>query len=131
MLYVLDFFLPDAFRTVEHSPHKLSGACLQVSFFEELEEEKTESFKKSTEEKFGEGITIIISDILPSITEEFVSNYFENARRSGGGEVHKIEYHDDKGEAVITFLEVKGMLAKLIAFKTKILIRTNWQVVVK
>ena len=107
MLYALESVFTDAFRTVEHSPHKLSGACLQVSLFEDLQEEHPDSFDENAEE-FEEGITIIISDILPSTTEDAVSNYFENARRSGGGDVHKMEYSCDKGEAVITFLEVKG-----------------------
>ena len=86
-----------------------------MTLFEELEEENPDSFDEN-EGEFEEGITIVISDILPSTTEDAVSNYFENARRSGGGDVHKIEYNRDIGEAVIMFLEVKGTSVHLIAF---------------
>ena len=112
MLYALESVFPDAFRTVRHSPHKLSGACL---LFEELEEENPDIFDENAGE-FEEGITIVIKDILPSTTEDAMCNYFENARRSGGGDVHKIEYNRNKGEAVIMFLEVKGTSVHLIAF---------------
>lgn len=37
-------------------------------------------------------------------------NYFENSRRSGGGEVYNVDYNDN-GEPVLTFLEVKGMFS--------------------
>ena len=91
---------------MEHSPHNLSGACLRVSLIEELEDENPDDFDEN-EEELGEGVTIIVSGISPSTTEDAVCNYFENARRSGGGEVYNIECNDD-GDAVIKFLEVKG-----------------------
>ena len=53
-------------------------------------------------------ITIIVSGLLPSTSKDAVVNYFENSRRSGGGEVSNFHYTDD-GEAIITLLEVKGM----------------------
>ena len=54
-----------------------------------------------------DSITIIVSDIPSSTSEDAVTFYFENSRRSGGGDVSEIHYKD-KGEAVITFSEVKG-----------------------
>ena len=93
-------------RTVEHSPHNLSGACLQVSLFDEFEDESSDESEENVEDLEKE-ITIIVSGILTSTTEDAVCNYFENSRRSGGGDVFRIDYNDD-GEAVITFLEVKG-----------------------
>ena len=92
----------DAIRTVEHSPHILSGATLQVSLFEEFEDENLD------EEDMDENdITIIVSGILSSTSEDAVINYFENSRRSGGGEVSNIHFTDN-GETIITFTEVKG-----------------------
>ena len=92
----------DAIRTVEHSPHILSGASLQVSLFEEFEDENLD------EEDMDENdITIIVSGILSSTSEDAVINYFENSRRSGGGEVSNTHFTDN-GEAIITFTEVKG-----------------------
>lgn len=108
----LNLLISDAIRTVEHSPHTLSGASLQVLLFEELEDENLDDFE---ENKLGEdncadenNIIIMVSDILPSTSEDAIVNYFENSRRSGGGEVSNFHYTDD-GEAIITFLEVKGM----------------------
>jgi len=108
----LNLSISDAFRTVEHSPHTLSGASLQVSLYEEFEDENPDDFDENTVGEDGcadENDTIIIvSGILPSTSEDAVVNYFENSRRSGGGEISNVDYTAD-GEAIITFLEVKGM----------------------
>ena len=108
------FIIPisDAIRTVQHTPHNLSGACLSVSLCEEFEEETADDSEVNTEDH-EEKITIIVSGISASTTEDAVCNYFKNSRRSGGGDVHKIDHKVD-GDTVITFLEVKGML---ITFK--------------
>ena len=104
--------ISDAIRTVEHSPHTLSGVRLQVSLYEEPEDENHDDFDETTVGEDGSidenDITIIASGILPSTSEDAVVNYFENSRRSGGGETSNIDYTDD-GEAIITFVEVKGM----------------------
>ncbi|XP_078364642.1 protein mono-ADP-ribosyltransferase PARP14-like isoform X2 [Oculina patagonica] len=95
----------DAIRTVEHSPHLLSGASLQVSLFEEFEDEHHDDLEENIDEN---DITIIVSGISPSTTEDAVINYFENSKRSGGGDVSNIEITDD-GETMITFPEVKDL----------------------
>ena len=99
-------------RTVEHSPHTLSGATMHVSLLQEFEDENPDDFDEkpvgedgSTEEN---DIIIAVSDISPSTSEDAVVNYFENSRRSGGGETSDFHYTDG-GEAIITFVEVKGM----------------------
>ena len=98
--------IPDAVRPVEYSHCNLGGACPHVFLVEELEDETSRDFEVN-EDELEDGITIIVSGISPSITEDHMSNYFENARRSGGGEVSNIKYNDG-GDAVIKFLEVKG-----------------------
>lgn len=97
---------------MQHTPHHLCGACLSVSLCEEFEDETPDESEVNTEDH-EEKITIIVSGISTSTTEDAVCNYFENSRRSGGGEVHKIDHKVD-GDTVITFLEVKGTL---ITFK--------------
>lgn len=108
----LNLTISDAIRTVEHSPHTLNGASLQVSLFKEFEEEDPDGFDENTVQEEGctdeNDIIIIVSGMLPSTSEDAVVNYFENSRRSGGGEVSDVYYTDD-GEAIITFPEVKGM----------------------
>lgn len=94
-------------RTVEHSPHRFGSFCLDVSLLEvpeddfpdALEETKTNYFTDETE------VIIIASGILPS--KDALQDYFENERRSGGGQVLSIDYNDE-GDAVVTFAEVKG-----------------------
>jgi len=97
---------------VEHSPHTLSGASLQVSLYEEFEDENHDDVDENTVEEDDctdeNDIIIIVSGISPSTSEDAVENYFENSRRSGGGEISNVHYTAD-GEAIITFLEVKGM----------------------
>lgn len=112
MFFFFIISISDAIRTVQHTPHNLSGACLSVSLCEEFEEETADDSEVNTEDH-EEKITIIVSGISASTTEDAVCNYFKNSRRSGGGDVHKIDHKVD-GDTVITFLEVKGML---ITFK--------------
>ena len=96
----------DAERTINHSSHVLSGEKLQVSLFVEEDESAVEFDENEDLEKEG-GITIIASGILSSTSKDTVIFYFENSRRSGGGDVFDVHYND-KGEVVITFSEVKG-----------------------
>ena len=102
--------ISDAMRTLEHSPHTLNGASLQVLLFEEFEDENPDDCDENTvgEDSHADenDITIIVKDILPSTSKDAITNYFENSRRSGGGEICKFQYNE--GEAIISFLEVKG-----------------------
>ena len=99
-----NLIISDATRTAEHFRHILYGASLQVSLFEGLEDE----IRDESEENMDENdITIMVSGILSSTSEDALICYFENSRRSGGGEVSNIDSTED-GETIITFLEVKG-----------------------
>ena len=51
-------------------------------------------------------LAIRVSGLLARTTDDSVLNYFENSRRSGGGDISTIERND--GVALITFTEVKG-----------------------
>ena len=99
-----NYLISDAIRTVQHTPHNLSG----VSLCEELEEETLDDSEVNTEDH-EEKITIKVSGISTSTTVDAVCNYFETPWRSGGGYVHKID-HEVDGDTIITFLEVKGTL---------------------
>jgi len=84
---------------------------MHVSLLEEFEDENPDDFDEPVEEDGcteENDIIITVSDIVPSTSEDDVVNYFENSRRSGGGEISDFHYTDG-GEAVITFVEVKGM----------------------
>ena len=52
---------------------------------------------------------IQVSGILSSHTRDFITLYFENPRRSGGGPIDKLVVDPDKGTAVITFTSAQSM----------------------
>lgn len=89
---------------MENSPHKVAKLCLDVSLLE-VEEDNIpdEGENQSGDESH---VTIIVSGTLPS--KDALWNYFENERRSGGGEILNLVYNDEGDAAVITFPEVKG-----------------------
>lgn len=102
--YLREFcFVSDASRTVYNSPHKVGALHLEVS----LPQVDEDDFPDAAEDNSGDeaNIIIIVSGTLPS--KEALWNYFENERRSGGGEVLELVYTDE-GNAVITFAGVKG-----------------------
>ena len=94
---------------IENSPHNVGRLSLDVTFLEEEDDDDDEEEEVLTNPDFAESddqetITINVSGNLPS--KEALSLYFENERRSGGGEVLNMECNDDG--VVITFAEVKG-----------------------
>ena len=75
--------------------------------------EGDDSFEENADE-VEENLTIIVSGLSPSVTKDAVYYYFENSRRSGGGEVLNIDFTDiDNGEAIVTFKEVSGTYYKI------------------
>ena len=82
-------------RVVARDKHTLNGATLDVSF----------EMRDSDEEM---GKTIKVAGLAANTTEDSVLNYFENKRRSGGGEVETVELRSDTGVAFVTFNDVDG-----------------------
>ena len=57
--------------------------------------------------------SILVSGLSPSVTGETILLYFENVRRSGGGDVSDVSLCDHKdgnsyGAAVVTFVNPEG-----------------------
>lgn len=82
----------------------MSGLSLDVTLFAE-EEQSLVLNAEQPESDDEANITIFVSGDLPS--RDLLLNYFENARRSGGGEVLDM-YYNDEGDVAITFAEVGG-----------------------
>lgn len=99
------FHILDAARTVENSPHEVSGLFLHVTYLEERGEQEMSQKTEQAEYDDEANITIIVSGTLPS--EDTLRYYFENPRRSGGGEVLELQLSDE-GDAMITFKHVSG-----------------------
>ena len=47
--------------------------------------------------------TVEVSGISQCTTHEYLQLFFENPRRSGGGDIVDLQYDSDKGSAIITF----------------------------
>ena len=82
---------------VKHDQHILNGATLHVSL--ELLNNAENTSK-----------TIQITGLTAQSTEDSIRNYFENGRRSGGGEVEAVTFQPDENVALVTFKDVEGEL---------------------
>ena len=84
-------------RVVARDKHTLNGATLDVSL---------EICDSSSDEENRK--TIKVADLAGNTTEDSILNYFENERRSGGGEVETVELQSDTGVAFVTFKDANG-----------------------
>lgn len=57
--------------------------------------------------------SIRVRGITKNYDEEVLSMYFENPKRSGGGDVEAVELLGD-GEAIVTFQDSKGEVVRVI-----------------
>lgn len=51
---------------------------------------------------------IKVSWLPPDIAEEFITDFFENSKRSGGGDVEDVAYDEKTNTAIITFQDPAG-----------------------
>lgn len=51
---------------------------------------------------------IRVSSLPPNITEELICDFFENVKRSGGGDVEDVSYDEANNTAIITFQDPSG-----------------------
>lgn len=82
---------------VERDKHTLNEATLDVSL--EMRGRMDENSK-----------TIEVSGLPASMTKDSIWNYFENKRRSGGGEVETVDLKLEAGVAFVTFKDIGGKL---------------------
>ena len=82
---------------VEREKHTLNDATLDVSF--EMCDRRDENTK-----------TIEVTGFPGSTTKDSILNYFENKRRSGGGEVETVDLRLEAGVAFVTFKDIGGKL---------------------
>ena len=88
-------FFEVAQSVVKHDRHILNGATLHVSL--ELLDNAENTSK-----------TIQITGLTAQSTEDSIRNYFENERRSGGGEVEVVIFRPEENVAFVTFKDVDG-----------------------
>ena len=100
-----------AVRILAHSPHQLCGRELNIS----LVDDAADSNGIVTDEATGNdskalSCAIEVRDIAPSAQREILLMFFQNRKRSAGGEIEQLIYHDEEHRAVITFTSPEGMV---------------------
>ena len=106
----------DARSTAEHKPHVLQGSILDVKLLENdetptisgpnLEDSKTTHTQEPDEPTAP--LAFVVSGVQPQSTDDTLTNYLENSRRSGGGSVKQILRGPKEGEATVLFEDVVG-----------------------
>lgn len=49
-----------------------------------------------------------MTGLASTTTKDSIVNFFENTRRSGGGEIENVDFTPDKGYAVVTFISAES-----------------------
>ena len=51
---------------------------------------------------------VLVTGLKPSIGKDILEMFFENTKRSGGGEIKQIEINEESGRAIIHFADEAG-----------------------
>ena len=81
--------------------HCLDGASLDVKV-------GVPAAEQTDQEDMEESRTIELNGLAPTTTEDSIRNFFENTRRSGGGDIDSVEFNPEEGVAVITFMSAES-----------------------
>ena len=94
---------------LEHGNHKLRGQDVMVcrapveESVEEEEEMKIEETEADTATATTETNAILVEGLGPNTDQEVLELFFENTKRSGGGEIQNIKMYQKSGRAIIWF----------------------------
>lgn len=61
-----------------------------------------------TEQTYDVTSCIKVSSLPPKSNKEIITDFFENSKRSGGGDVEIVAYDETKNTAIITFQDPAG-----------------------
>ena len=89
--------------------HTLDGATLIVT----ARSPEVESHNDGISQ---ESRTIEVTGISTTTTREAILNFFENKKRSGGGDVESVDHNSDQGTAVITFTTAESKLRYTVIY---------------
>ena len=81
--------------------HCLDGASLAVKV-------GVPAAEQTDQEDMEDSRTIELNGLAPTTTEDSIRNFFENTRRSGGGDIARVEFNPEKRFAVITFMSAES-----------------------
>jgi hypothetical protein len=74
------------------------------------------------EEDDGSCFVMKVEGIVVSISEDTLTMYFENRRRSGGDEIDHVEINRDAETALVYFKEGNGRSTVMIILKTSLIL---------
>ena len=83
---------------LQREQHSLDGALVTVAL------SRNARVGIPDEEKIEESRSIEVTGLASTTTKDTIIHFFENNRRSGGGEISDVEIVTEKGCAVVTFL---------------------------
>ena len=86
---------------LQRRQHCLDGASLAVKV-------GVPAAEQPDQEDMEESRTIELNGLAPTTTEDSIRNFFENTRRSGGGDIDSLEFSPEEGFAVITFMSAES-----------------------
>ena len=86
---------------LQRRQHCVDGASLAVKA-------GVPAAEQTNQEDMEESRTIELNGLAPTTTEDSIRNFFENTRRSGGGDIDSVEFNPEEGVAVITFMSAES-----------------------
>ena len=102
-----------ASRIVDRSPHQLCGQELNVSLVTGLGDKCNIFSVDEVLDTEALSCAIELRDIAPNMTEEILSMFFQNRKRSGGDEIEDMFFSVEEHRAVITFANPEGCIVHL------------------
>ena len=112
-LYTVDtlFFFTVAQRVVERGQHKVNNKKIEVSL-QQPNQRRPKTQSSTDAEPPSESLCIVRVDGISNVKSmETLQYYFENAKRSGGGEMEDsgFEVYEEDDAVYITYKEEEGM----------------------
>lgn len=93
--------LPVVNTVLQRDKHVLDGAILNVTA-------SKNTCDLPDKEEAQESRVIEVNGLAATTTKDSISMFFENTRRSGGGDVEHVDFTPELGIAVVTFVNPKS-----------------------
>ena len=99
-------FFVAAETVLQSKVHDISGHQLRVSRVSFQANEPTKKAMASQDQ--NPGCAVLVTGLKPSTEKDMLELFFENTKRSGGGEIKHIEMNEKSGRAIIHFADKAG-----------------------
>ncbi len=96
--------IPVVNSVLQQNKHILDGVTLSVTAC-------NNTCGLPNKEEAQESRTIEVTRLAPATTKDSITMFFENTKRTGGGEVEHVDFMPDLGIAVVTFVKAESKYA--------------------